>query len=70
MALSTFLVGLLSACGGAAQDDGAGDSGDSPDAAVEGLPPEEIQRRAEPMTPERAAELGVMDTTIQVGEEP
>jgi predicted small lipoprotein YifL len=32
--------------------------------------PAEIEQHAEPMTPERAEELGVVDTTIQVTEEP
>lgn len=32
--------------------------------------PAEIEQQAEPMTPQQAEELGVIDTTIQVTEEP
>jgi hypothetical protein len=39
-------------------------------AAIQPRTAEEIQRQSEPMTPERAAELGVVDTTIQVTDEP
>jgi len=38
--------------------------------AVEGVSPEELRERAQPMTPEEARELGVVDTTIQVADEP
>lgn len=39
-------------------------------AAVDGLSPAQIERRAEPMSPERAAELGIIDSTIHVSQEP
>jgi len=38
--------------------------------AVQPRTDEEIQRQAQPMTPQRAEELGVVDTTIHVTEEP
>ncbi|MBA2671851.1 MAG: hypothetical protein H0U67_15905 [Gemmatimonadetes bacterium] len=36
---------------------------------AEGLSPEEIRQRAEPMTPEQAEQLGIVDTTIHVEEQ-
>ena len=36
------------------------------DAVMDGLSPDQIRRRAEPMSPERAAELGIIDTTIHL----
>jgi hypothetical protein len=33
---------------------------------AEGLSPEEIRQQAEPMTPEQAEQLGIVDTTIHV----
>lgn len=34
--------------------------------AFQGLSPEEIRRRAEPMSPEVAESLGIIDTTIHI----
>jgi hypothetical protein len=36
------------------------------DPEYEGLSPEEIQLQAEPMTPEEAERLGIVDTTIRI----
>ncbi len=41
-----------------------------PSPALEGLSPEQLEQRAEAMTPEQAEELGVVDTTIRVNDEP
>jgi hypothetical protein len=65
---------LLSACLAACQPepthDTAGEAASDTAPGVRPLSPAEIGRRAEPMTPEQAESLGVVDTTIQVGEEP
>ncbi|HEV2131281.1 MAG TPA: hypothetical protein VGR27_09265 [Longimicrobiaceae bacterium] len=42
----------------------------SASAGLDGMTPEQIEQRAEAMSPERAAELGVVDTTIHVPPEP
>lgn len=39
-------------------------------AGVEARPPEYIERQARPMTREEAEALGIIDTTIQVNDEP
>lgn len=39
---------------------------DTANRALEGLSPAEIQQSARPMTPEQAAQLGLIDTTIHV----
>jgi hypothetical protein len=54
--------------------------GEAPDAAhdpvadtaagIHPRSPDEIEQQAQPMTPQQAEELGVVDTTIQVTEEP
>lgn len=48
--------------------DGNGSEAEEPVAepVAEGLSPEEIQRQAEPMSPEQAEQLGIVDTTIHV----
>ncbi len=43
---------------------------DTGSSALDGMTPEQIEQRAEAMSPERAAELGVVDTTIAVPSEP
>jgi hypothetical protein len=65
-----FLVVALAACGPTAQQNA--DAGAEADTvpAVQPVTPAEIERRAEPMTPEEAAERGVVDTTIHVTDEP
>ncbi|MBA4157929.1 MAG: hypothetical protein H0X65_10695 [Gemmatimonadetes bacterium] len=64
-----FLVPLL-ACGrGDPRDQADAGRGDTV-ADVRPRSPGEIEQRAVPMTPERARELGVVDTTIKVSEEP
>lgn len=58
------------ACG---RSDAEGRATDPVADTVPGVQPkteEQIQQSAEPMTPERAEELGVIDTTIRVTEEP
>jgi len=64
--LTTLAVLLLAAplaagCGG--EEPGA-----SPpeNGAMDGLSPEQIRQQAEPMSPEQAAELGIVDTTIHM----
>lgn len=53
---------LLAGCG-AGEEPAAAPAGD---AAMEGLSPEQIRQQAESMSPEQAAELGIVDTTIHV----
>jgi hypothetical protein len=69
-----LLVAGLLGVAGCRQDEGRGAAGADPDtaaaAAVQPRSPAEIEQQAEPMTPQRAEELGVIDTTIQVTEEP
>jgi hypothetical protein len=56
----------LSGCGRdePAMEPGAVSGAEEP--AVDGLTPEEIRRQAEPMSPEQAEQLGIVDTTIHV----
>jgi hypothetical protein len=61
----TLLVPIAGACGT------AGDEPDEPrsertEEALEGLSPEQIRSRVEPMSPEMAESLGIVDTTIHV----
>lgn len=71
LALTACLLLAASACDG---DRGAGAEQAVPasenDRAMDGLSPAQIERRAEPMSPERAAELGIIDTTVSVSDEP
>lgn len=69
--LSTLLVVLaIAGCGGAPGGDRAGDSATDTAVGVQPRSPAEIEQQAQPMTPQQAEELGVIDTTIQVTEEP
>jgi hypothetical protein len=63
---------VLGVAAGCRTDDGGATRAAEPDtaAAVQPRSPAEIEQEAQPMTPERAEELGVIDTTIQVTEEP
>jgi hypothetical protein len=66
---SLVVAGSLAACErrpDTAADPAAGDTVP----AVQLVSPAEIERHAEPMTPEEAEQRGVVDTTIQVTEEP
>lgn len=59
--IATLLIILASGCGE--------ESPEPPpvsDPEYEGISREEIERRAEPMTPEEAERLGIIDTTIRV----
>lgn len=67
---AALLLALLAACGRG----GEGEKG-PPDAAqmdttnespIDGLSREQIQRTAQPMTPEQAEALGIVDSTIHV----
>lgn len=63
--LLTLLVTIAGAC------DTRGDEPDEPpsersEEALEGLSPEQIRNRVEPMSPEMAESLGIVDTTIHV----
>lgn len=63
--LLTLLVTVAGAC------ETAGDEPDEPrsertEEALEGLSPEQIRSRVEPMSPEMAESLGIVDTTIHV----
>lgn len=63
-AAAVLLLSLpLGACGGEeAQPDAA-----APEASgIGGLSPEQIRQQAEPMSPEQAEELGIIDTTIHL----
>jgi hypothetical protein len=66
---SCFVAVLLIACERPPEADAGGAAGDTVP-AVQPVSPAEIERRAEPMTPEEAERRGVVDTTIQVTEEP
>jgi hypothetical protein len=63
-------VWLLAACGSPQQDEATVDVAGDTVPAVQPVSPAEIERRAEPMTPEEAQERGVVDTTIHVTDEP
>jgi hypothetical protein len=72
-ALAGALLALaLGACrAGPEAESSAGDPVDPAQReAVQGVSPEELRERAQPMTPEEARELGVVDTTVQVADEP
>jgi hypothetical protein len=62
---------LLAACPG--RGEGAADGTARMDTTnqdpLDGLSAEELQRRVEPMTPEEAAAMGIIDTTIHVTEQ-
>lgn len=64
--LLPLLAVLASACTG---DDGVGETDEletvNP-AVVEGLTPEEISERAEPVSPEEAEQRGIVDSTIHL----
>jgi hypothetical protein len=66
-----LLLVAVSGCGGGPGADRADDAA-AVDTAIGVQPrsPAEIEQQAQPMTPEQAEELGVIDTTIQVTEEP
>jgi hypothetical protein len=61
---------LLAACPG--RGDGSAEGTARMDTTnqdpLDGLSAEELQRRVEPMTPEEAAEMGIVDTTIHLME--
>jgi hypothetical protein len=68
-AAGAVLVAIVG-CGG---DDSAQRPAGADADTIVGVQPrsdEQIQRESEPMTPEQAEQLGVIDTTIQVTEEP
>ncbi len=62
------LMLLVVGCGDRGRDNrvGAATARDTANRALEGLSPAEIQQSARPMTPEQAAQLGLIDTTIHV----
>lgn len=62
-ALLLILPGLVG-CGNG--DSGEPASTEPPPPAVEGLSPEQIESRAEPMSQEEAARRGIIDTTIHL----
>lgn len=72
LALVPALLLTLAAggCGGGdppeAADPGAGPAAD--DAAMDGLSREQIQQQVEPLSPGRAQELGIIDTTATVAD--
>ena len=57
-----LLPPLLAACGGG-EEPAAEPAGG---AIEDGLSPEQIREQAEPMSPERAEALGIIDTTIHL----
>src|SRR5687767_13269916 len=68
VSLKVRILGLgallaLTACGGESSDAGA-----SAEGAVEGVSAEEMVGQAAPMTLEEAERLGIVDTTISVGD--
>ncbi len=70
---ASFGLIILTGCGERTVVDGraarvAGEDAASP--ALDGLTPEQIEQRAEAMAPEQAEQLGVIDTTIRVANEP
>jgi hypothetical protein len=69
--LLLLLLLLAAACERGAARDAAIETGPADTAAaIQPRTPAEIEQQSEAMTPERAAELGVVDTTIQVTDEP
>jgi hypothetical protein len=55
-----LLLALAAGCRGAADDAAAGAPGDSATAGVvDGVPREQLQRQAEPLTPEQAQAMGI-----------
>jgi hypothetical protein len=67
---SLLLLLAFMACGTGTGDDRAADPAADTAAGIQPRSPEEIERQAQPMTPEQAEQMGVIDTTIQVTEEP
>ncbi len=64
--LLLLFAGGVAACGGSGGG-AARDTAVSADTgAMGGLTPEEIRARAEPMSPEKAESLGIVDTTIHM----
>ncbi len=63
-ALAAFLF-LPPLAGGCARGDETA-AAPAADAAMDGLSPEQIRQQAEPMSPEQAAQLGIVDTTIHL----
>ena len=70
-AFAAAVVLFTAACDPGAGTESAANPADSVSRpALDGLSPAQIERRAEPMSPERAAELGIIDSTISIGGEP
>jgi hypothetical protein len=68
---ATLVIGLaLAGCGERSEQPSSDVAAPEQREAVEGVSPEELSERAQPMTPEEARALGVVDTTIQVADEP
>jgi hypothetical protein len=65
-----LLVLATAACNGGAERDVTERGPADTAAAIQPRTPAEIEQQSEAMTPERAAELGVVDTTIRVTDEP
>jgi hypothetical protein len=71
LALSWFVVGTIALAGCRTANDEVETTVEADtSAAVQPRSPAEIEQESRPMTPERAEELGVIDTTIQVTDEP
>jgi hypothetical protein len=64
--LLVLLAGGVAACGGGGEGTTRDTTVGADTGAMGGLTPEEIRARAEPMSPEKAESLGIVDTTIHV----
>jgi hypothetical protein len=59
----------VTACQPRGEEPDPGDAGEV-ERPLQGLSSEQIERQAEPLSPEQAAERGIVDTTVHVAEEP
>jgi hypothetical protein len=64
--LLVLFAGGIAACGGSGEGTTRDPAVGVDTGAMGGLTPEEIRARAEPMSPEKAESLGIVDTTIHV----
>jgi len=67
--LGGLVLGVLAGagCGGGGADErGAAGAAGGADTTLEGLSRDQIRQMAEPMSPEQAEQLGIVDTTIHL----
>lgn len=65
LAAAVLLACAVAGCG-SSEPEPAAETDTTARPVVEGLSPEQLQERAEPMSPEQAEQLGIIDTSIHV----